>query len=96
MKSEREIRDKLAELDGEYIPEERGGKTAVGGAHILKWVLDDDRIEIDASGVKLEISGLGDCPYCGSTNIESGKVQRHPDEPPVKKARCEDCGKEIL
>jgi transposase-like protein len=96
MKSEKEIREALASLDGSYIPEERGGKIDVGEARILRWVLDDDSIEIDASGVKLEISGLGDCPYCGSTNIESGKVQRHPDEPPVQKARCEDCGKEIL
>jgi DNA-directed RNA polymerase subunit RPC12/RpoP len=96
MKSEKEVRDKLAELDGEYIPEERGGKRAVGEAKALKWILDDDRIQINSTGALLEINGLGDCPYCGSVNIESGKVQRHPDEPPVQKARCEDCGKEIL
>ena len=42
MKSETEIREKLEELDGAYLPEERYGKKALGRARGLAWVLDDD------------------------------------------------------
>ena len=60
MKSEQEIRERLVELDGEYIPNERGGKFPVGKAVALKWALDDPNVEVDSSGQTLSVTGVSD------------------------------------
>jgi hypothetical protein len=76
MKSEREIREKLRELDGVTISDdEQFDGVAYGLAYGLAWTLDLDEPLVDAIG-QIHVPGLDDST---AYTVDDGEIQQLDD-----------------
>ncbi len=84
MKTQNEIRDRLWELDGSYIPREAGGRTPLAEIKSLLWVIDEDgEYTIDDDDVYVDLFTNDDevikygCTDCGKSFDGVAEFQKH-------------------
>lgn len=84
MKTESEIKDRLKELDGSYIPREAGGRIALGEIRTLLWAIDkageftvdDQTVYVDLFTDDCEVIKFG-CTGCEKSFESVPEFQTH-------------------